>query len=163
MYIDRSTEDMIFATPTLKESELYLMQQKGNTSQTKQGLSVDADVRSKNVGDDVIVIQKFKKMNRDVAQATEMLSQAYSLVRYGWADMPSTIRSGRSEFFNATDAQAQAMIALAYKKAKKLEYNALAIAKFAMDYILKNKGKIPKNMRRNFGYVALKVYEESFK
>jgi hypothetical protein len=99
-------------------------------------------------------------MNRDVAQATEMLSQAYSLVRYGWADMPSTIRSGRSEFFNATDSQAQAMIALAYKKAKKLEYNALAIAKFAMDYILKNKGKIPKNMRRNFGYVALKVYEE---
>jgi hypothetical protein len=74
--------------------------------------------------------------------------------------MPSTIRSGRSEFFNATDSQAQAMIALAYKKAKKLEYNALAIAKFAMDYILKNKGKIPKNMRRNFGYVALKVYEE---
>ena len=36
MYRDISTEDMIFATPTLKESELYLMQQKGNTKQTKQ-------------------------------------------------------------------------------------------------------------------------------
>tara|TARA_Y100000114_G_C11602046_1_gene250926 strand:- start:71 stop:559 length:489 start_codon:yes stop_codon:yes gene_type:complete len=160
MYRDISTEDMIFATPTLKESELYLMQQKGNTKQTKQGLSVDAEVRAKNVGEDVKVIQTFKKMNRDVAQATEMLSQAYSLVKYGWADMPATIKSGRSEFFNATDSQAQSMIALAYKKAKRLDYNALAIAKFAMDYILKNKGKIPKNMRRNFGYVALKVYEE---
>ena len=40
---------MIFATPTLKESELYLMQQEGNTKQTKQGLSVDAEVRAKNV------------------------------------------------------------------------------------------------------------------
>ncbi len=45
-------------------------------------------------------------------------------------------------------------IACAFRHAKKLGMDALAIAVYARDYILKHLGAIPRNMSRWTGYVA---------
>ena len=56
--------------------------------------------------------------------------------------------SGRAEFFRATVAQSQAFIGAAFAQAKRLGMDALAIAVYAVEYILRHVGEIPPNMRR---------------
>ena len=100
----------------------------------------------------------------NVAMAVEMLIHAYALVRYGKAIPSDNIKSGRSEFFLADAVRMHSMTALAYKKAKHLNYDAYKIGRHALKYIHDAGLKFPHDMKRNLGYMALRVLEnEGFK
>tara|TARA_Y100000817_G_C16686804_1_gene468590 strand:+ start:201 stop:716 length:516 start_codon:yes stop_codon:yes gene_type:complete len=160
-YTIRSDENAIFPSPTVRDSQLYIMTHP-RVEGSKIGLAVDAKSRSKGVGDNITVEMSTKKVDRDTAEAIEHLAQAYALVKVGQIEsrkngnieeLPKEIVSGRSEFFRATVAQAQAFIGAAFAQAKRLGMDALAIAVYAVEYILRHVGKIPHNMLRWVGHV----------
>ena len=82
-------------------------------------------------------------------EAVEHLAQAYALVKYGQTqELPETIVSGRSEFFQCSIKQAVSFIANAFKMAKKLNNDVLKIAQYAKQYIEKKLNYLPINMAR---------------
>ena len=90
-----------------------------------------------------------KKVDRQLAEAVEHLAQAYALVKYGQTqELPKTIVSGRSEFFQCSIKQAVSFIANAFKMAKKLNNDVLKIAQYAKQYIEKKLNYLPINMAR---------------
>ena len=90
-----------------------------------------------------------KKVDRQLAEAVEHLAQAYALVKYGQAaELPETIVSGRSEFFQCSIKQSVSFIANAFKMAKKLNNDVLKIAQYAKQYIEKKLNYLPINMAR---------------
>jgi len=137
-----------------KDAHLYIMSHAKFSDAHKIGISVNPYYRFKN--DDIKVVQVFKKLgNRDFAELVEHIAQMYALVKYGQHSELKADRqkkefadSGHSEWFNCTHAQASGCIAQAYKKVYSLDFDKLALAKFALTYS-ENKGKpIPYDMTR---------------
>ena len=92
---------------------------------------------------------KAEKFDRQLAEAVEHLAQAYAIVKYGQAaELPETIVSGRSEFFQCSIKQSVSFIANAFKMAKKLNNDVLKIAQYAKQYIEKKLNYLPINMAR---------------
>ena len=149
-----SPSDWVFPSATVRDSQLYIMSHP-EVEGRKIGLAVNPKGRAVGVGNNMTVEMVTKRVHRDTMEAIEHLAQAYALVKYGQqSDLPSEIVSGRSEFFKCTHKQAKAFIASAFRQAKRLGMDALEIAVYARDYILKHLGAIPKNMARWTGYVA---------
>ena len=149
-----SPSDWVFPSATVRDSQLYIMSHP-KVDGHKIGLATDAKSRARGVGKNMNVCMVTKRVPRDVMEAIEHLAQAYALVKYGQqAKLPKEIVSGRSEFFKCSEKQAKAFIASAFRQAKRLGMDALEIAVYARDYILKHLGAIPKNMARWTGYVA---------
>ena len=144
MWLGISTDEI----ERMKDSELYIMSHP-KVDGHKIGLAVDAKSRARGVGKNMNICMVTKRIHRDTMEAIEHLAQAYALVKYGQqAKLPKEIVSGRSEFFKCSEKQAKAFIACAFRQAKKLGMNALEIATYALDYILKHLGKVPHNMAR---------------
>ena len=160
-YMDFSNADDIWAKPSMRPCHLYVGQEADRPNEAKAGCGVDPrGQRAKGIGEDFIMRIVYRAFeDRDVANAVEMLCHAYMTVKYGRAIASDKIMSGRSEFFNCNDAQAHAMMALAYKKAKALGYNAYEIGRFALAYFLKHLGYFAHDNKRNFGYIALRVIQ----
>ena len=149
-----SPSDWVFPSATVRDSQLYIMSHP-EVEGRKIGLAVNPKGRAVGVGNGMTVEMVTKRVHRDTMEAIEHLAQAYALVKYGQQpDLPSEIVSGRSEFFKCTHKQAKAFIASAFRQAKRLGMDALEIAVYARDYILKHLGAIPHNMARWTGYVA---------
>ena len=151
--------DQIFPTRfPLGPSKLYIMTHP-KVDGCKLGLAINPKNRALGVGKNMSVILETKRIESDTMEAIEHLAQAYALVKYGQqSKLPKEIVSGRSEFFRATVKQAQAFIGAAFAQAKRLGMDALAIASYALDFILKNLGKVPRNMERWTSHV-LKAQE----
>ena len=168
MFTDYSKPEDIFPNPAKNPTLIYNTREKGIENASKAGLTVDYDVRVKGIAKDSTKLEKLNVFrafeSRDVAMAVEMLIHAYALVRYGKAIPSDNIKSGRSEFFLADAVRMPSMTALAYKKAKHLNYDAYKIGRHALKYIHDAGLKFPHDMKRNLGYMALRVLEnEGFK
>ena len=168
MYTDYSTQEDIFPNPTKNPTHIYNTREKGIENVVKAGGAVNYDSRAKGIAIDSTKLEKLNVFrafeSRDVAMAVEMLIHAYALVRYGKAIASDNIRSGRAEFFSADAVKMHSMTALAYKKAKHLNYDAYKIGRHALKYIHDAGLKFPHDMKRNLGYMALRVLEnEGFK
>ena len=81
-YTIRYDENAIFPSPTVKDSQIYIMTHP-RVQGSKIGLAVDAKSRSKGGGDNITVEMATKKGERDAAEAIEHLAQAYALVNVG--------------------------------------------------------------------------------
>ena len=150
----------IFQSFTTKPSSVYIMTHKNVPSVSKIGVAVNPEQRRKQIAKwtskegrvynyPMTVKWQSRKVERQLAEAVEHLAQAYALVKYGQkAELPETIVSGRSEFFQCSIKQAAAFIAVAFKTAKKLNNDILKIARYAKHYIETQLGYIPTNMAR---------------
>ena len=134
----------VFESFTTKPSSVYIMTHENVPSVSKIGVAVNPEQRRKQ-----IVEWQSRKVERQLAEAVEHLAQAYALVKYGQkAELPETIVSGRSEFFQCSIKQATAFIAVAFKTAKKFNNDVLKIARYAKQYIETQLGYLPVNMAR---------------
>ena len=160
-YQDYSTPADIWSKPSLRPCHLYVGQEADRPNESKAGCGVDPrGQRAKGIGKDFAMRTVFRPFqDRDVANAVEMLCHAYLTVKFGRAIASEKIVSGRSEFFNCTDAQAHGAMAAAYKKAKAMNYDAYEIGRYALGYFLEHLGYFPHDNKRNFGYIALRVLQ----
>lgn len=162
-YMDFSTLDDIWPNPSKRATHVYMGREADVTEATKAGIGVDPTNRAKGIGEDFIMVTVYRAFeDRDVAMAVEMLVHAYATVRYGRAIASDKIKSGRSEFFNATEASMHSTIAAAYKKAKALDYDAYAIGRYALQYVKAAGVRFPHDNKRNWGFIALKIIEREF-
>jgi|TARA_R110000822_G_scaffold273849_1_gene396228 hypothetical protein len=127
---------------------------------SKIGMSVNPEQRKKQIAKwtskegrvynyPMSVEWQSEKFDRQLAEAVEHLAQAYAIVKYGQAaELPETIVSGRSEFFQCSIKQSVSFIANAFKMAKKLNNDVLKIAQYAKQYIEKKLNYLPINMAR---------------
>ena len=151
--LNETTANWVFPAATMKDSELYIMSHP-EVDGHKIGLAVNAKSRARGIGKKMNICMVTKRIHRDTMEAIEHLAQAYALVKYGQQPkLPKEIVSGRSELFKCSEKQAKAFIACAFRQAKKLGMDALEIATYALDYILKHLGKVPRNMARWVGHV----------
>ena len=137
-YQDFSTAADIWTKPSLRPCHLYVGQEADRPNEAKAGCGVDPrGQRAKGIGEDFVMRTVFRAFeDRDVANAVEMLCHAYLTVKFGRAIASDKIVSGRSEFFNCTEAQAHGAMAAAYKKAKAMNYDAYEIGRYASDIFL---------------------------
>lgn len=162
-YLDFSQPADIWPNPSKRATHLYMGREADRLNETKAGIGVDPESRKKGIGEDFIMLTVYWAFpDRDVAMAVEMLVHAYATVRYGRAIASDKIKSGRSEFFNCSEASMHSTIASAYKKAKALDYDAYAIGRYALEYVKKNGVAFPHDNKRNWGYIALKIVEREF-
>ena len=150
----------IFNSPTVAPSSVYIMTHENLPDISKIGMSVNPEQRKKQIAKwtskegrvynyPMAVDWQSKKVDRQLAEAVEHLAQAYALVKYGQAaELPETIVSGRSEFFQCSIKQSVSFIANAFKMAKKLNNDVLKIAQYAKQYIEKKLNYLPINMAR---------------
>ena len=150
----------IFNSPTTEPSSVYIMIHENLPDASKIGVSVNPEQRKKQIAKwtskegrvynyPMFVEWQSRKVNRQLAEAVEHLAQAYALVKYGQTqELPKTIVSGRSEFFQCSIKQAVSFIANAFKMAKKLNNDVLKIAQYAKQYIEKKLNYLPINMAR---------------
>jgi hypothetical protein len=150
----------IFDSPTTEPSSVYIMIHENLPDASKIGVSVNPEQRKKQIAKwtskegrvynyPMSVAWQSRKVKRQLAEAVEHLAQAYALVKYGQTqELPKTIVSGRSEFFQCSIKQAVSFIANAFKIAKKLNNDVLKIAQYAKQYIEKKLDYLPINMAR---------------
>ena len=150
----------IFNSATTKPSSVYIMTHEDLPTVSKIGVAVNPEQRRKQIAKwtskqgrlynyPMTVEWQSRKVERQLAEAVEHLAQAYAVVKYGQkTELPETIVSGRSEFFQCSIKQAAAFIAVAFKTAKKLNNDILRIARYAKQYIETQLGYIPTNMAR---------------
>ena len=150
----------IFDSSTTKPSSVYIMTHKDLPDASKIGVAVNPEQRKKQIAKwiskegrvynyPMAVDWQSKKVERQLAEAVEHLAQAYALVKYGQiSELPKTIVSGRSEFFQCSTKQAVGFIAMAFKIAKKFNIDVLKIAQYAKKYIEKKLNYLPINMAR---------------
>ena len=150
----------IFNSPTTEPSSVYIMTHENLPDASKIGVSVNPEQRKKQIAKwtskegrvynyPMSVAWQSQKVERQLAEAVEHLAQAYALVKYGQiSELPKTIVSGRSEFFQCSIKQAVSFIANAFKMAKKLNNDVLKIAQYAKQYIEKKLNYLPINMAR---------------
>jgi hypothetical protein len=150
----------IFDSPTTEPSSVYIMTHENLPDASKIGVSVNPEQRKKQIAKwtskegrvynyPMSVAWQSRKVKRQLAEAVEHLAQAYALVKYGQTqELPKTIVSGRSEFFQCSIKQAVSFIANAFKIAKKLNNDVLKIAQYAKQYIEKKLDYLPINMAR---------------
>jgi hypothetical protein len=96
----------------------------------------------------VFVILQSRAVYRDLAEGIEHMAQVYAYVKYGklpFMKAKAWSESGTSEWFAIKPKQAQAMIMNAFKMAKKLDYDVLALTTYALDYMEKNNKPEPKD------------------
>ena len=146
----------VFESFTTKPSSVYIMTHENVPSVSKIGVAVNPEQRKKQIAKwtskkgrvynyPMAVDWQSKKVNRQLAEAVEHLAQAYALVKYGQTqELPKTIVSGRSEFFQCSTKQAVSFIANAFKMAKKLNRNYIGI-EISAEYI--------KIIHKRLGYV----------
>ena len=146
--------------PPLKPSSVYIMTHENLPNASKIGVSVNPEQRKKQIAKwtskegrvynyPMSVAWQSQKVERQLAEAVEHLAQAYALVKYGQiSELPETIVSGRSEFFQCSTKQAIGFIAVAFKMAKKLNNDVLKIAQYAKQYIEQKLEYLPINMAR---------------
>ena len=150
----------VFDSSTTKPSSVYIMTHENLPDASKIGVAVNPEHRRKQIAKwtskegrvynyPMFVEWQSRKVNRQLAEAVEHLAQAYALVKYGQTqELPKTIVSGRSEFFQCSIKQAVSFIANAFKMAKKLNNDVLKIAQYAKQYIEKKLNYLPINMAR---------------
>ena len=150
----------IFNSPTTDPSSVYIMTHENLPNASKIGVSVNPEQRKKQIAKwtskkgrvynyPMSVAWQSHKVERQLAEAVEHLAQAYALVKYGQiSELPKTIVSGRSEFFQCSTKQAVGFITAAFKMAKKLNNNVLKIAQYAKQYVEQKLEYLPINMAR---------------
>ena len=150
----------IFNSPTTEPSSVYIMIHENLPDASKIGVSVNPEQRKKQIAKwtskkgrvynyPMSVAWQSHKVERQLAEAVEHLAQAYALVKYGQiSELPKTIVSGRSEFFQCSTKQAVGFIVAAFKMAKKLNNNVLKIAQYAKQYVEQKLEYLPINMAR---------------
>ena len=150
----------IFNSPTTEPSSVYIMTHENLPDASKIGVSVNPEQRKKQIAKwtskegrgynyPMSVAWQSHKVERQLAEAVEHLAQAYALVKYGQiSELPKTIVSGRSEFFQCSTKQAVGFITAAFKMAKKLNNNVLKIAQYAKQYVEQKLEYLPINMAR---------------
>ena len=159
-YAHKYYGEEVFDSSTIKPSSVYIMTHENLPNASKIGVAVEPEQRRKQIAKwtskegrvynyPMVVDWQSKKVNRQLAEAVEHLAQAYALVKYGQtAELPETIVSGRSEFFQCSIKQSVSFIAVAFKMAKKLNNDVLKIAQYAKQYIEKKLNYLPINMAR---------------
>ena len=150
----------IFNSPTTEPSSVYIMTHENLPDASKIGMSVNPEQRKKQIAKwtskegrvynyPMSVAWQSQKVERQLAEAVEHLAQAYALVKYGQiSELPETIVSGRSEFFQCSIKQAIGFIVAAFTMAKKLNNNVLKIAQYAKQYVEQKLEYLPINMAR---------------
>ena len=142
-------------------SKVYVMIAEMIKLAAKIGLGVHPDDRARKGVSlkgkaNVSVAVQSKRVARDLAEGIEHMAQVYAYVKYGKLYKSTTQKwceSGTSEWFPCTTKQAQAMIMNAFKMAKKLDYDVLALTTYALDYMEKNNKREPKDWTRWIEYV----------
>ena len=159
-YAHKYYGEEVFDSSTIKPSSVYIMTHENLPNASKIGVAVEPEQRRKQIAKwtskkgrvynyPMAVDWQSKKVNRQLAEAVEHLAQAYALVKYGQtAELPETIVSGRSEFFQCSIKQSVSFIAVAFKMAKKLNNDVLKIAQYAKQYIEKKLNYLPINKTR---------------
>jgi len=159
-YAHKYYGEEVFDSSTIKPSSVYIMTHENLPNASKIGVAVEPEQRRKQIAKwtskkgrvynyPMSVEWQSRKVNRQLAEAVEHLAQAYALVKYGQtAELPETIVSGRSEFFQCSIKQSVSFIAVAFKMAKKLNNDVLKIAQYAKQYIEKKLNYLPINMTR---------------
>jgi len=150
----------VFNSPTTEPSSVYIMTHENLPDASKIGMSVNPEQRKKQIAKwtskegrvynyPMSVAWQSQKVERQLAEAVEHLAQAYALVKYGQiSELPETIVSGRSEFFQCSIKQAIGFIVAAFTMAKKLNNNVLKIAQYAKQYVEQKLEYLPINMAR---------------
>lgn len=150
----------VFNSPTTAPSSIYIMTHENLLNATKIGMSVNPEQRKKQIAKwtskegrvynyPITVEWQSEKVDRQLAEAVEHLAQAYAIVKCGQStELPETIVSGRSEFFQCSIKQAISFIAVAFKTAKKFNNDVLKIAQYAKQYIEQKLNYLPINMAR---------------
>ena len=159
-YAHKYYGEEVFDSSTIKPSSVYIMTHENLPNASKIGVAVEPEQRRKQIAKwtskegrvynyPMSVEWQSEKFDRQLAEAVEHLAQAYAIVKYGQAaELPETIVSGRSEFFQCSIKQSVSFIANAFKMAKKLNNDVLKIAQYAKQYIEKKLNYLPINMAR---------------
>ena len=159
-YAHKYYGEEVFDSSTIKPSSVYIMTHENLPNASKIGVAVEPEQRRKQIAKwtskegrvynyPMSVEWQSEKFDRQLAEAVEHLAQAYAIVKYGQAaELPETIVSGRSEFFQCSIKQSVSFIANAFKMAKKLNNDVLKIAQYAKQYIEKKLNYLPINMTR---------------
>jgi hypothetical protein len=159
-YAHKYYGEEIFNSPTTDPSSVYIMTHENLPDASKIGVSVNPEQRKKQIAKwtskegrvynyPMSVAWQSQKVERQLAEAVEHLAQAYALVKYGQiSELPKTIVSGRSEFFQCSIKQAIGFIVAAFTMAKKLNNNVLKIAQYAKQYVEQKLEYLPINMAR---------------
>jgi predicted acetyltransferase len=159
-YAHKYYGEEIFNSPTTDPSSVYIMTHENLPDASKIGVSVNPEQRKKQIAKwtskegrvynyPMSVAWQSQKVKRQLAEAVEHLAQAYAIVKCGQIEeLPETIVSGRSEFFQCSIKQAIGFIAIAFKMAKKLNNNVLKIAQYAKQYVEQKLEYLPINMAR---------------
>ena len=159
-YVHDYYGEEVFNSPTTEPSSVYIMTHENLPDASKIGMSVNPEQRKKQIAKwtskegrvynyPMSVAWQSQKVERQLAEAVEHLAQAYALVKYGQiSELPETIVSGRSEFFQCSIKQAIGFIVAAFTMAKKLNNNVLKIAQYAKQYVEQKLEYLPINMAR---------------